>query len=367
VSAPDFVTRAREAGERGESWSRFTSDVCEEVAAFDAAGNPRTEVDEMQAAWREGRQAHRIANGWLVRWTTASEDYDQFGTETVEHCDGDYHGKKLRKVLLCPDYADYQAGRYGSGLHGCWDEDPREQERRWAEERAREKAEREEREARRKAGLEWLATAPDELVDGDEDAFDEELRARGLRWEDGRDERRNRKARREAEARAVTWAHCRALVPDGATLIDKGSDGYRGFYGWVPGRQPQAWRNIEIRPSYECADDADKARVVSRDGFAIGPEDYAGSLLVVAEAIEKGEMRIAGPDEHVPPRAVVQRIGKSFTEILRVELGGKVAWVGEPTFGDPLVLDDSGRIVRTKALREAAEKAWRAKRFGGAP
>lgn len=356
-----LADRAREAGEKGQSWQDFTYDLCEEVAALGG----EFDVDEIDRAWCEGHRKHLIASGWIIRWTTAPADYDQFGTGTIEDC-GEYRGKKLRSVLLDPNYADYQIGRYGSGLHGTWEEDPREQDRRRAEELAREKAERDAYEGRRKAGLEWLTSTPDSLLDGDEDALDGELRARCLRWEDARDERRNRKAKREAEERAATWARCRAAVPDGATLIDPGSEGYRGFYGYVPGRPPQVWRVIKVWPNHARPDDASEAWVYGEGGP--GKDSLVGSLLDVADDIVKGTKRLAGPDEVVPPRAVIDRIGVAYTEILRVELGGKVAWVGMPIFArEPLVLDDLGKIVRTKALREAGERAWREKLYGPRP
>lgn len=359
-----LADRAREAGEKGQSWRDFTYDVCEEVAALDATG-AQLDVDAIERAWREGHRKHLIASGWLIRWTTAPADYDQFGTGTIEEC-GEYRGKKLRSVLLDPMHADYQIGRYGSGLHGSWEEDPRERDRRRAEELAREKAEREAYEARRKAGLDWLTSTPDSLLDGDEDQLDVELRARCLRWEDARDERRNRKAKHEADERAATWARCRAAVPDGATLIDEGTQGYRSFYGWVPGRPPRAWRGIKVWPNHARPDDASEAWVYGEGGP--GKDSLVGSLLDVADDIVKGTKRLAGPDEIVPPRAVIDRIGVAYTEILRVEVSGKVAWVGMPTFArELLVLDDLGKIVRTKALREAGERAWREKVYGPRP
>ena len=192
------------------------------------------------------------------------------------------------------------------------------------------------------------------------------VRARCLRWEDARDERGNRKAKREAEERAATWGRCRAAVPDGATLIDPGSEGYRGFYGWVPGRAPEAWRGIKVWPSHARPDDASEAWVYDERGP--GEDSLVGSLLDVADDIAKGVKRLAGQNEVVPPRAVIDRIGVAYTEILRVELGGKAAWVGMPTFArEPLVLDDLGKIVRTKALREAGERAWRGKLYGPRP
>ena len=366
MSLPDLEKLAREAGAAGRSYTEWSmsDEVFAAVELLDEAG-VRFDTRAYESAWREGRRAFRHGGGWVARWTTAPADYDLFGTETVEES-GEWGGKKLRKVLIDPAHLDYQEGRYGSVLHGSWEEDPREQDRRRAEELAREKAERDAYEGRRKAGLEWLTSTPDSLLDGDEDALDAELRARCLRWEDARDERRNRKAKREAEERAATWARCRAAVPDGATLIDKGTEGSRGFYGWVPGRPPQAWRGIKVWPNHARPDDASEAWVYDERGP--GRNSPVGSLLDVADDIAKGTKRLAGPDEVVPPRAVIDRIGVAYTEILRVEVGGKVAWVRMPTHArEPLVLDDLGKIVRTKALREAGERAWREKVYGPRP
>jgi hypothetical protein len=350
----DLERLAREAGKAGASYAEWTStdEAFEAIRAADDAG-VRIDARAIEAAYREGRREHRLTGGWRSLWTTAPADYDQFGTETVEG-PLDWDRKQLRRVVVDPVHYGYQTARYASGLHGSWEEDPRELERRWAEERAREKAEQEEREARRKAGLEWLASAPDELVGADVDAFDEALRANGLRWEDGRDERRRRAAAREDAERAKKWARCRAAFEDGATLVDGGTEGYSGYYGWVRGRDPDAWRSVEVRVDYR-GEDAERAQVYGEGGRLVG------SLADVANHLATGRFRVAAPEERIPPRAVIERVGKPYTEILACSGG---AWVGEPTFGDPLVLDDAGHLVRKKAVREEALREWRARRFG---
>lgn len=354
-------TLAREAGKAGVSYSEWSSTdaVFDAVSALDAA-NVRFDTRKIEAAFCEGRREYRLNGGWRSIWTTASADYDQFGTETAEDC-GEWHGRQLRRVIADPHHADYQCARYGSGGHRADYEDPRIEEARYQAQAAREKAEREEYAARREAGLAWLPTADDALVEGDEDAFDDELRARGLRWEDGRDEKKRRALAKKAAERAATWARCRAAFEDGATLVDPGSEGYRGFYGWVKGRDPYVWRAVKVEPHWSYADDAEQAIVLGEG------HENVGTLADVADRLAKGELRVAGPDEHFPPRAVVQRLGVPFTEVLRVDVDGRIVWVGRPAFGgDVIALDDGAKIVRAKAIREKAERAYLAHKYGGA-
>jgi len=356
----DLERLAREAGKAGVRYSDWSccDAVFELVSALDEAGI-RFDTRKFEAAHGEGRREFKLSGGWRSLWTTAPSDYDLFGTETVED-GGEWKGKRLRRVIVDPAHVDYQEGRYSSGLHGSWPEDPRVEEARWAEERARRKAEDEEREARRKAGLEWLASVDDSLVEGDEDAFDEELRAHGLRWEDGRAEHRHRAAAKKDAERAVTWARCRAAFADGATLVDPGSPSTRGYFGVIPGREPRVWHRVAVRQSYQRADDAQLAEVYDGETTVL-----IGALVDVADQIAKGELRAAGEGEHLPPGAVVARLGIPFTEIVRAEVGGVAVWVGCQRFGfDLLVLDDAGKLVRKKAVREAAEWIYREKRFG---
>ena len=85
---------------------------------------------------------------------------------------------------------------------------------------------------------------------------------------------------------------------------------------------------------------------------------HIGSLAHVAALIAKGEMRLARPDEHVPPRKVVERIGCAWDEVLRVEAGGRAVWVAS-RFGEMFVLDDGAHHVRAKKVREEAITAYR--------
>ena len=41
-------------------------------------------------------------------------------------------------------------------------------------------------------------------------------------------------------------------------------------------------------------------------------------------------------------------------DIKRVEVDGKTVWVGRPTFGEVLVLDEQGHMVRSKKTVEIA-------------
>lgn len=86
------------------------------------------------AAYEQGLlDRRRAVEGWLERWTTAPADYDVQGTATLA-VDGTWRDRPLRRVLVQPMYERYQVDRYASGLYGAWHEDPRETERRLAEE-----------------------------------------------------------------------------------------------------------------------------------------------------------------------------------------------------------------------------------------
>lgn len=347
----DLEALARAAGRAGMAYDDWTGseELYAALEAYDAAG-ARFDTRACEAAFREGRREYRLAGGWRRIWTTAPEAYDQFGTTTVEAC-GMYGHKPLRCVLVDPAHAEYQMGRYGSGLHGSWDEDPREREARWEAARRAEEQEREDRARRRAEGLEWLKTADvDTILEGDDvDA----LGSRCLEWSDLRAEQRRRREEREASERAEKWARYRATFSDGATLIDNGTPGYRGYYGWIRGRDPDAWRSCVVKPHYAKADDPDEALVVAEGGVDVGTLEY------VADKLAAGEFRVAAVGEHVPPRAVLKRVGCLYTEVIRAELGGQVAWVGKPQFGsEPLILDEEGKVVRKKALREAALAAY---------
>ena len=167
----DLETMARAAGAAGEEWQDFTyrDDVQTIVMVLDEAPG-RLDLAPVETAYADGRAAWRIASGWRVMWTTAPADYDQFGTTTIETC-GEWRGKQLRRVLANPQHASYQADRYGSGLHPCFDDDPREADRIAKERWAKLDADRLAHEAKRAAGLQWLAACDAAALD-DTDAND---------------------------------------------------------------------------------------------------------------------------------------------------------------------------------------------------
>lgn len=351
---PDLQALARTAGRAGMAYADWTDseELYAALEAYDAAG-ARFDTLACEAAFREGRREHRLSGGWRRVWTTAPEAYDQFGTETVEAC-GPWRGRDLRCVIVDPAHADYQIARYGSGLCGSWDEDPRATEARIRAQVEAERLEREDRERRRAEGLVWLRTADVEALFADEDAGEQVLWGRGLTWTDLRAERTRRAEESAAAERAAKWARCRAAFVDGATLIDNGTPGFRGVYGWVRGRDPDAWRSCKVESHYAKPDDPDEAQVVGEGEIQVGTLEW------VADRLAAGEFRVAAEGEHVPPRAVLKRIGCLHTELVRAEAGGQVAWVGRSGFGsDPLVLDEEGKVVRRKATREAALAAYR--------
>jgi len=61
---------------------------------------------------------------WL---TTATEDYDGFGTVTLQSADKterfDVQGKPMRMVGIVPDYSDWQITRYGTGMFATMTEE----------------------------------------------------------------------------------------------------------------------------------------------------------------------------------------------------------------------------------------------------
>lgn len=359
----DLETSARAAGAAGLAYSEWASSDATFALVERADGETRKGVDTgpCEAAFAEGRSEHR-AKSWRSVWTTAPADYDQRGTETAEG-PFSWEGRQLRRVLVEPDFYPYQTARYASGMGGAWEEDPRVGDARIAERIANERFERELHAARRAGGLLWIREVDAGFLFGDDDAADEEARQHGIGWSDVRAERTRRNEEKAAAERAVVWKRCRASFADGATLIDEGTKGsYSSFgNGWIPGQPKRAWRECKVKSHYDLrnAGDADKAEVVGEG------HESAGSLELVAGHLLTGRYRLARPDEHVPPLAVVKRFGREpFDAIFRVEAEGATVWVGSPTFG-VLVLDDAGKVVRKKKLVEAATHAWREKMFGG--
>jgi hypothetical protein len=324
---------AREAGRAGIDWGKWTaSDEVQDLI------DTSFESEPVEAAYAEGRRELLIAT-WHIVWTTAPEAYDGFGTQTLEES-GVFYGKPLRRVAIEPSNYVYQTSRYRSGLHPSWEEDPRIEEARTQAKIAASVAADNERKAKHDAGIVWLQTT---ATDADLEDFDT-FESRGLRYDEVRAEKHRREAVRAEELRASEWAWCAAAVPEGVTLIDAGVPAVRGQYGIIPGRDPHVYYNVKIVRAFP--NDADHANVIG-DG-----NDNAGSLLLVAQWIKDGRIRIAKPEDNVPPRAVVERIGQDRVRDIRVvEVDGRKVWVGRARFShESLVLDEKGHLVRSKKI-----------------
>jgi hypothetical protein len=334
---------ARDAGRTGQYWN----DWAMSDEAQDRIGDltlSRKDQNAIEAAFAEGSREFKFSGGWRTVWTTAPADYDSFGTETIEEGGAEWHGKKLRRVIVDPGQFDYQTSRYASGLHGNWDEDPRVEEARWQTKREQDRAERAAQEATRQAGLEWLTTATDAELEDENVVFE-----RGLRYQDARAEQKRRSEHAADATRAAEWTRCSAIVPEGSILFDRGVASSRSQYGTIPGKPPHVYYDVRVVRGWP--DDADHANVVGEG------KDTAGSLCFVADWITSGQMQIVSADD-VPPRAVVQRIGHDhIKDIRRVDVEGRSVWVGRPTFGDTVVLDAKGHLVRAKKILEAVRTA----------
>lgn len=189
----------RKLASEGADWNRVLFDDAVNDAYCELSRAGELDKDKLKTAFVEGRREHRLSKGWIVAWTNAPADYDQFDTEELEFVE--WKQGRLRKVLMHPDNAVYQRSRYMSGAF-VWDEDPREIDRRIQERIARDRAEAEEKARVREDGLAWLRTA-DLDARTDEDLFDNELRSRGLTWTDLRAEQKRREEEKEAAEHAL--------------------------------------------------------------------------------------------------------------------------------------------------------------------
>jgi hypothetical protein len=342
---------ALEVGRAGISWNAFC--FRDDVGQLcDTADN---DIEAAQASWEQGDREHRQAHGWLVCWTTAPDCYDTFGTETIETC-GEWKGRELRRVLMNPDHSDYQRDRYGSGLHGSWEQDPRVEEARLAEQAARWKAEDEAKATKRAEDLRHVQSLSDEAFDKffaefhDADNRDDPLPI-SLSQADMRKEGDRRREVKRAESLRVQWEKCVALVPEGCTILDNGTEGFRGIYGWIKGVDPRVLYRVKIVPHWhkDKAGDPDEATVES-DGHLDGP-----SLKYTADRIEKGRYQIVSESD-VPPRPVAERFGmENVKKIKKVEIGTRTVWISQKNaWSDIEVLDEKGRIVRAKKIRAEA-------------
>ena len=369
MSPADLLILARAAGAAGRSWADWQCG--DDVQAFADAdgfeGQPgRLLIQACEKAFAEGVREHRINGGWIVAWTTAPADYDSMGTETIPAdgtatddaaTEGDYHGKPLRRVMMNPKHARYQADRYSSGLHPTWRQDPRILDAAAAERAAKTLADEKTRQASRDRGREWLKSASDaELEAADATTEDEH----GFFTTDLREERARREQAAKEAARAAEWARCLAIVPEGCTIVDHGCDAQRGQFGTIPGRPTHVYYNVRIVHGWP--DDTEHANVLGEGAFHGSSSTNAGSLAYVADWLTKGEadgftkkLEIV-PVDSVPPRPVLERIGhEHLKDIRRVEAAGRVVWVGRPTFGETLILDEKGHLVRAKKVLEAVK------------
>ena len=361
-----LVALARAAGAAGQSWVEWQ--CSDEVQAAVDAGTARgRDIHACELAFNEGVREYRLAGGWIIAWTTAPDDYDTFGTETIPAADGaphegEYHGKALRRIMMDPRHRNYQADRYASGLHATWTEDPRIVDAAAAKRAAKNKADQEAREAKRAAGLVWLTTLSALELDAcfDDDAAHDHMSEQGVTSSDVRTEVARRAVVSNETTRQAEWARCLAIVPEGCTIVDHGCDAVRGQFGVIRGRPTHVYYNVRIVHGWP--DDTEHANVLGEGAFhdSSPGSTNAGSLAYVADWLTKGEadgftkkLEIV-PVDSVPPRPVLERIGhEHLKDIRRVEAAGRVVWIGRPTFGETMVLDEKGHIVRAKKVLEA--------------
>jgi hypothetical protein len=345
------IELVRALAQSGMAWDEITfrDDLEALIGQHVEAGGPRGRlIRQCEAAYTEGHREH-LRKTWVTRWTTAPSDYDWFGTATVADA-GTWCGKPLREVLIDPHELRGQEERYGSGLHGSWAEDPNVEEARAQARYATEQAERAAREAKQAEGIAWLSTLSetelDRVTDGD---MDDCLDRYGIGWTAVRAERDKRAQARAERKRSEAWAHCRPLIPDDCALVDDGDPGgyYEacGFGYRRPRRDARVYYGIRV---VEVERDAERS-YVQHSG-----RDSLGSVADVAHMLGNGRLRVAQPSE-VPPQKVLDRIGHDqLGEIKRLDVAGRVVWVGRARFSyEPLILDENGRIVRAKAVKDA--------------
>lgn len=354
----ELCQRTRELAVSGMSLDDilFEDEIGDAYCTLSTSGE--LDKDKLEAAFVEGRREYRVANGWIYLWTNAYETYDAFDTESIEEFE--YDRKVVRKVLVNPRHEDFQHARYASGA-SVWGEDPREIAKRVQERIAKDKAESEERRRIREEGLAWIRSMSDDDLDSaiDDLGFDG-IYERGLVWNDIRAEQKRRGEEKAAKEQAAEWERCRSAFVDGCTIVDPGCDAERGKYGPIPGTDCAIYRNVRVVPSYEKGreDNAEDARVVDERNAD------AGSLWSIAGRIRGGSMRVAGPDECLPPTAVMDRLRPSrLDHIVRVEAEGRVVWGMRErcSFISIVVVDENGKLVRKTSIKETAEKAVREK------
>lgn len=348
MNSNDIANSARAAGAAGTDYMTWAADA----VVLNFVMEHGADSESWEAAHREGYLEYLRGLGWVERYTTAPESYDTRGVETVEQC-GEWKGKDVRRALYDPEYLTWHEYRYGSGLHGMWSENPREADERRAADAARLQALREQDAARRAEGLAWLASLDlDELKRVYEDP--DQLEVHGVRYPDLRAELTTKRAAAEQVTRVALQERCRAIIPVGATLVDDGTPGTAGYYGWIPGRPASVMYGIGY-PAFGAHLDPRETYVVDSRGDRIAP------LTDVADWIESGRLRIATEGE-VPPEAVARRIGLDrFKDIVRVPINrNRCVWVAyELRIGTGLiVLNEHGRKVRAAAVVDTARAEY---------
>ena len=342
----DLVKAARVAGSAGQDWNRWimSDEVQDTIMAADFGPN---EQEAIEQAFADGRREKLAATGRIM-YTTAPKDYDS-GSAVELAVVGDFFGKPLRKIVVEPEDYQWQSGRYASGTYGVWDQDPIEEDRQAREKHDKHRADMAAIDAKRAAGAAWLRTAT-----AGELANEELCEEHGATWQAIRDERKRRHEEAASKKQGDEWARATAVIPVGATLIDEGEYIISTMVGLRPIHRPAAVHyDVKIVEGWpQC--DVERAEVHEATGK--GSSKSFGTVAHVADMITKGKLRVARPGE-VPPRAVVERIGYDrWKDIRRVEVGGKVVWVGRALFGsEDLVLDENGRLVRAKKIVEAAK------------
>ena len=341
----DLTEAARAAGAAGQDWNRWimSDEVQDVIMTRDFGPNAQEAIEQ---AFTEGRRAKLSETGRII-YTTAPKDYDGGGAVELAVI-GDFFGKPLRKIVVEPDDYQWQANRYGSGTYGVWDQDPIEEDRRVQAVQDKHRADMAAVDAKRAAGAGWLRTATQEELDNEELCEEH-----GATWQAIREERKRRHEETASKKQGDEWACATAVIPVGATLIDDGEYIVPSMVGLRPIHRPAAVHyDVKIVEGWPQGN-VDRAEVHEAAGK--GSSKSFGTVAHVADMITRGKLRVAGPGE-VPPRAVVERIGfDRWKNIRRVDVSGKIVWVGRATFGsEDLILDENGKLVRAKKIVEAA-------------